>query len=279
MLTFEAVAEPWTTLPLATEPPLGSAHRWLHDLPELRRAERELRAAALRHAGLADAIEANGEPADWGRVLLAQVSPHRYVRHLRDQVQIVATPRYRARGSDGPFNRSAVLVRADDPAWGLEGLRGRRGSISGDDMNSAMLFSASAAGASHDGRFFGSVTRYPTWPLALDGLLEGDVDAAVLDGVMLALLGRYRPAMMDRLRVLLWTTRSPGPPLVTSRWTPPDVVERLREGLLAVEADEALAEARNALLIEGFNQLGVPHYRAALHLEQIADSLNYAELR
>ena len=52
MLTFEAVAEPWTTLPLAAEPSLGSVHRWLHDLPELRRAEREIRAAVLRHTGL-----------------------------------------------------------------------------------------------------------------------------------------------------------------------------------------------------------------------------------
>ena len=73
----------------------------------------------------------------------------------------------------------------------------------------------------------------------------------------------------------MWTVRSPGLPLITGRNTDAATFEALRSALEAVERDPALREVRAALMLEGFNALPAPQYRAIAHLEQIAMAQGY----
>ncbi len=280
-MSFQPLAIEWSRpLPANDARPQGSVRPWLYAFPELREAEEQLREAFLHRLGAFDAaLDRSAGPTDWDGVLFGQVSAYRYAKSLSDKVQLVATPRYHARGSDGPFNRSVLVVRSDDAAWGLEGLRDRRCAVGVNDQTSAMLVEATVASASRDGRFFAAVTRYPNWLSTLDAVIAGEADAALIDGVTYALLCRYRPGLARALRVLIWTTTGPGAPFVTSRHTAPGVVEEMRQALTAIERDTTLQAARNTLMLDGFNVLRPPYYRASLHLEQIADGLGYAELR
>lgn len=253
----------------------------LYDLPELRGAHDALwtalreRAPALRTAPARLSRDTDG---DWGEVVFGQVSGYRYATQLVDHVTLIATPRYKAKGADGPFVRSAILVRAKDPVGGLVDLRGRSLALQAGDLNSINLLRAEAAQLALGGRFFGPVHPHDTLDGVAEAVLEGRTDAALLDCVALALLGRLRPDLTRGLRVLLWTTRSPGPPIIAGLSLKPSAVEAVRQALNDIAADASLEQVRNDLLIAGFNLLPKAQYRAITHLEQIAESQDYPRL-
>jgi ABC-type phosphate/phosphonate transport system substrate-binding protein len=89
-------------------------------------------------------------------------------------------------------------------------------------------------------------------------------------------LQRHRPLLTNKLSVLAWTASSPGLPLIAAKGLPAATYEALARALQAVSIDPALRAARQILLLDGFNALPITHYRAALHLEDIAVAQGYA---
>jgi len=259
----------------------GTVSPPLHDAPELQPLHDALWSALgdrLRRRGVAAPLRlSRGEPVDWEEALLAQTCAYGYACELEDQVALVATPRYRVRGADGPFLRSVVLVRADDRASGLADLRGARFSHPSSDANSLVLLRAEAA-LVRSGPFLGEALARDTFITAAEDALAGRSDAALLDAAAYAHIGRLRPALAAGLRPLLWTARAPGPPLVTARRTPPEALDALREALLEIEHDPAVQPVLSELLITGFNPLPKAQYRAVLHFRQIAASQDFADL-
>ena len=69
-------------------------------------------------------------------------------------VQIVATPRYSAPGSEGDRYRSAIVVRRDDPSATLADLKGRRCAVNQIDSNSGMNLLRAAIAPLADGTAF-----------------------------------------------------------------------------------------------------------------------------
>lgn len=266
--------------PARADDPIASPP--LHDTPELQPLHDALWSALgdrLRRRGVeAPGKLSRGQPADWDRALLAQTCAYGYACDLQEQVTLVATPRYRARGADGPFLRSVVLVARDDRASGLADLRGARFSHASNDANSLVLLRAEAA-LVRSGPFLGEALAAGSFVAAAEDALAGRSDAALLDAAAYAHLERLRPALAAGLRPLLWTARAPGPPLVTARRTPPGTVEALRQALLEIEDDPAVQRVLSELLIAGFNPLPKAQYRAVLHFRQIAASQDFAGRR
>jgi len=249
----------------------------LYDIPELQGAHDALwaevrkRVPALKRA----ASRLSRATDDWEDVVLGQVSGYRYATELTERASLIATPRYIAKGADGPFVRSAVLVRAKDAASGLTDLRGRSLALSATDLDSMNLLRAEAAPLALQGRFFGALHPQESFAAAVEAVAEGAADATLLDGVALALLERFRPESVKGLRVLLWTTRSPGPPLVAGRAVE---IADIARALSAIAADPTFGWVRKDLLIAGFNPLPKAQYRAVAHLDQIAQSQGYPRL-
>lgn len=102
---------------------------------------------------------------------------------------------------------------------------------------------------------------------------------AALDAVSLAHLRRHRPRLARRLRVLQWTGRTPGLPLITAANTDLTTLAGLRRALEDAAGDPRLAETRKVLLLEGFSVLPLRYYRLARRLEDRAAALGYAELK
>ncbi len=260
----------------------------MYDLPEIRDANdalwRALRARLRAHdVDCAPAALTRGGDLDaiWAapNLLLAQTCGYPFMTRLRSRVRLVATPRYRAKGCDGPFHRAAIVVRRGSHAQSLADLRGARLAFNTPDSNTGMnLLRAELAQVTHSPNFFAETIATGSHADSAAAVAQGRADTASIDCVTWAFLQRLRPEMTDGLSVLAWTARSPGLPLVTSRMTDLATFEALRQALHEVAADPALEAVRRDLLLDGFHALPEPHYRTLLYFEQMAASLGYAEL-
>lgn len=267
------------TAPLASLP--------MYDHPAVREATDALWqaiAGGLARRGV-EAPAALDRRADYATIweepslLLSQTCGYPYVTRLRGTVRLVATPCYAAPGCDGPLYRSVLVVRADDPARALGDLRGRRAAVNAADSQSGLnAFRALIAPLARDGRFFAGMLTSGGHAASAAMVAGDDADAATLDCVTWALIARHEPDLAARLRVLDWTPPAPGLPLVTASDRPDGEVEILRAVLAEVAADPALASARAALLLEGFEILPDFVYDRITRMEAAAATQGYPAL-
>jgi ABC-type phosphate/phosphonate transport system substrate-binding protein len=254
----------------------------LYDLPELRAANdalwAEIRVRLARRGW--DAPEAlSRQRPNWDQALFGQTCGYRYISELADRVTPVAAPRYHAHGADGAFLRSAVLVRVADKALGVGDLRGRRLAYQRTDLSSANLLRAEIAPLAGDQRYFARLAPAASFVACAEAVAEGDADAGLLDAAALAHLTRLRPTTARKLRLLAWTARSPAPPFVAAQGLDRAVVRALGAALWEIEQEPGLRDLRAELLIDGFDPMPKAQYKAALHLEQIAETQGYPTLR
>jgi ABC-type phosphate/phosphonate transport system substrate-binding protein len=256
----------------------------MYDFPELRWATDALWAAIAARVPGAPARLARGralmdvwtDPA----LLLAQTCGYPLVTSLAGKVRLVAVPRYRAAGCAGILYRSAVIVRADEPAACLADLRGRRCAVNGAESNSGMnVLRAAIAPLAERARFFGSVIMTGAHDASVGAVARGDADVAAIDCVTWAQLQRLRPGAVAGLRVLAWTAATSGLPLITSVRTDSATRDRLVRALDDVVADVTLAPVRDTLLIDGFATVPLGAYDAVLDLEKRAFELGYGALK
>jgi len=140
------------------------------------------------------------------------------------------------------------------------------------------LLRAEVAPLARGRAFFSSVAITGGHLASAMAVARDDADLAAIDCVTFAHLQRWRPELVKRLRVLSWTVRSPGLPLITSLATRPSQLSSLRDVLADVAVDPALREVRDLLLLEGFSVAPAEHYRAVLRLADIARGLGYPTL-
>lgn len=270
----------------ASGPPrLGVASLGMYDFPPLEAANDTLWsaiAARLSVAGLKRVAftldRARPLDAIWRdpRLLLAQTCGYPLVTSLAGVVVPVATPVYDLPGCDGPWYRSVIVVRADEPASDLGELRGRRLAVNARDSNSGMnLVRATVAPFAVSGRFFGAVRVTGSHLASLAAIASGEADVAGIDCVTFGLLRRHRPAALATLRVLGATAPSPGLPLVTAAARRAPERSALLDALLEVAGDPALAAARHALAITGFVPLTLADYEPVAALEREAIAARY----
>ena len=256
----------------------------MYDLPELQAANDALWDAIRKR--LADSGIAAPERLDrdllldalWRhpKLLLAQTCGYPLGKSLRGQVQLIATPRYSAQGCDGPFHRSVIVVRSGDKAEGLLDLYGRRCAINARDSNTGMnLLRAEIAPLAKGKPFFSEIIVTGAHLGSAQALVEGVADVAAIDCVTWAHLRRHRASLTKGLRVLAWSSRTPGLPLIAAPDLPRAVYRTLATALEELMVDPALHEARKALLLDGVNVLPLNHYRAATYLEDLATRQGY----
>jgi ABC-type phosphate/phosphonate transport system substrate-binding protein len=261
----------------------------MYDFPELREAHAALGRSVARHLveragldGVPDALTFEGHTLDHWRapdLLLSQTCAYPLVTSLAGQVRVVATPRYRAPGCGGSRHRSFIVVPAKSQVHRLVELRGSRCVINSRDSNTGMnMLRVAVAPLARAGRFFGSVEETGSHVASLETVGLGAADVAAIDCVTYAHAARFRPDLTAGVRVLAVTAASPCLPLVTSAATDDATLEALRAALRAAAADPALADARNELLLDGFELLPDRAYRVVAGLAAQAVAAGYPEL-
>lgn len=260
----------------------------MYDFPELRSAHDALwraLAAALLANGVPDAPLQLQRAASYREIwrdpslLFGQTCEYPMTRSLAGTLTLVATPRYSAPGCEGAFYRSAIVVRAQDPADSLAEFRGRCCVVNEIDSNSGMnLLRAAVAPLARGTRFFASVHLSGSHRQSVQMVAAGEADIAAIDCVTLAHLQRFHPALLAQVRTLCWTPRSPSLPFVTARSTDERTLRALRSALETVVAEESLRSTREQLLLVGLDLQPDPGLRRLRRLEHGAAALGYPTL-
>jgi ABC-type phosphate/phosphonate transport system substrate-binding protein len=260
----------------------------MYDFPPLHAATDDFWsaiAARLRAAGVADVpaaltrdmshVETWRDP----RLLFGQACQYPLAKSWHEAVRLVAIPAYAAPGCEGSRYRSAIIVRALDPARRLADLRGRRCAVNERDSNSGSnLLRAAIAPLAAGGRFFSSVELTGGHLMSASSVAAGTADVAAIDCVSYAHMGRLHAQLAARLRILDWTPSSPGLPYVTARAIDPITFSALRSALGDVQSDPALAGVRAELLQSGIDFAVDESYAEVLRLEADALARGYPEL-
>ncbi len=268
-------AEPIAALPMYDFPELTAAHDalWTAIAERLVDAgERDIPRSLTRTLGH---VESWQHP----RLLFGQGCEYPLAKFFAGRIRLVATPRYSAPGCTAARYRSAIVVRAGDPAKSLADVRGRRCVINEPSSNSGMnLLRAAIAPLSRGARFFSSVAVSGAHRRSA-AMVAGDrADVAALDCVTLAHLQRLYPAAMGNLRVLCWTPSSPSLPFIAARETGDATLYALRSALTHVIADSALRAVREALFLDGIDAAPDASFAQVLSLERDAAEFGYPDV-
>jgi ABC-type phosphate/phosphonate transport system substrate-binding protein len=213
------------------------------------------------------------------RLLVGQACEYPLSKSVADGVRLVATPRYAVPGCSGSCYRSAVIVRADEPADSIADLRDRRCVINELDSNSGMnLLRALVAPVAGGRRFFTSVGVSGSHRQSVAMVRDGLADVAAIDCVTFAHLQLLPPALAQDLRILCWTSASPSLPFITARSTTDSMLNAIRTSLALLIADPALAPVRARLFLEGVDLEPADDFRTVKALELEAIEYGYPTL-
>jgi ABC-type phosphate/phosphonate transport system substrate-binding protein len=152
---------------------------------------------------------------------------------LRDLVRVVAQPDYSdVAGGDGVSYSSAVLMRADDPGvpdsdvapppdgaavLPLDVMRGGRLAFNeAHSMSGWLALAADLRHAGDDVAMFGALVATGGHRASMQAVAQGRADLCAVDCRSLALARRFE-ADAGRLRVVGWTARRLGLPLICAR--------------------------------------------------------------
>jgi ABC-type phosphate/phosphonate transport system substrate-binding protein len=236
-------------------------------------------AAAFRAEGVKDVPERLTREGDHAALwtapdlLFSQTCGYPLTHALAGRVTLVATPIYDCDGCGGGTYRSDIVVRADEAAASLAGLKGRRAAVNAADSQSGSnALRHAVMELCDDGRFFGSVTMTGSHRASLQAVAAGEADVCAIDCVTYALLQRTEPELTRRLRVLAQSAPAPALPYVTRRDIPADDLQRLRAGLARACGEPALADARAALLLAGVAVLPLSAYDRIRDMEAAAEA-------
>lgn len=241
-------------------------------------------------SALASALAEHGVPApaaldrraDYASIwhepglVLSQTCGYPYATALRGEVQLVATPVYRAAGCEGSGYRSVLAVRADDPARSLADLRGRRIAFNATDSQSGYnALRAAVAPLASGARYFAGTVVTGSHGASAAAVGSGAADLCAIDCVTWAMLGRYEPERLAALRVIGLTAPVPGLPLVTGTAAP---LAAVRAAVAVVMGDPGLNAEREALLLDGIEVLAESDYDVIPAMERQAITAGYAML-
>jgi ABC-type phosphate/phosphonate transport system substrate-binding protein len=213
------------------------------------------------------------------RLVLGQTCGYPYVTRLKDAVALIAAPVYAVPGCEDASHRSFIIRRASDPRRGLAEFRGATAGLNARDSNTGMnLFRAALAPHAGGAPFFRAVLVTGSHEASVGAVAEGRADLAAIDCVSYALLGRGRPALIERVAIVAESPRSPSLPFIASARLGAAAISAVREALLSALADPNLAEARSALGLEGARKANPADYDRVAEIERGAAAAGYARL-
>ena len=147
-------------------------------------------------------------------LVLSQTCGMPYRTWLHDKVELVGTPDFGVKGCPPGYYRSALVVRANDPRTDVEAFQDATFAY-----NQTFSQSGYAAPYWHVkplGFWFENRLHTDQHLQSAKAVAEGRADITSLDAVSWRNIEKYEP-FAKKLRVLDWTTPTPGLPLITAR--------------------------------------------------------------
>jgi ABC-type phosphate/phosphonate transport system substrate-binding protein len=201
-------------------------------------------------------------------LLLTQICGYPLLHQFDGLLELLGTPCYAADGCQGAAYSSNIVVREHSPFWAIEELRGTTAAYnSADSMSGHLALRAAVSSVACEKSFFGRMLESGSHVRSMELIATGIADVAAIDCVSYMLAERYRPDLVQPLRIIARSPLVSGLPYVSAAGRSPAEILRLRQTLSEAIADPRLAEARMALLITGVEMLGREDYLGILSIE------------
>ena len=183
-------------------------------------------------------------------LLFSQTCGLPYTQSLVDDVQLVATPCYAARGCDGPTYCSVLLTGAASSTREMADLRIAKVAVNSFGSQSGWVALCAALTDSDHQPAFSDILITGSHAASIEAVARGEAKLCAVDCVTFALLERHVPATVANVEIVHQSPEAPGLPYITGAATSGDDVERLRDGLRRALDAPDLTAARETLLIE-----------------------------
>lgn len=242
--------------------------------------------AALRAEGIADVPDQLEEPRDYFAhwlapdLLFSQACGYPLVSRLKRNVTVIGTFVHGAEGCDGPRYASAFIAPAGHPGRELRDFRGTRVAYNGTDSQSGYNCLRYAIASLAGGKpFFSETVETGAHYRSLQAVAGGEADLAAIDCVSLAGFLKHEPELRGKIRIVGWSERVPGLPIITRGAADAETIAAMRRALASVVADPDLADIRERLFIKGFQPLDFEDYAVITAMEAAAMAAGYPALR
>ncbi len=197
-------------------------------------------------------------------LVLSQTCGMPYRTWLHDKVQLVGTPDYGLAGCPAGYYRSAIIVRSDDA-------RTEIGAFKDAVFAYNQTFSQSGYAApfwhlKSEGFWFENRLHTDQHLESARAVATGRADIAALDAVTWRNIETYEPLARD-LRVLAWTTPTPGLPLITAMGRDASLMFEAVKGAIDALGDQS----RTLLGIEGIVKIPKEDYLKVRNPDDIKD--------
>lgn len=146
-------------------------------------------------------------------LVLSQTCGMPYRLWLHDQVTLIGTPDFGLEGCPPGHYRSAIVVRHDDPRDDVTAFAEARFAFNQTFSQSG--YAAPWAHLQPRGIWFDTRVQSHGHLMSARMVSEGEADIAALDGVSWRLMQQYE-TFASNLRVLEWTTPTPGLPYIAA---------------------------------------------------------------
>lgn len=270
------------------EPKRSVASLPMYDLPEARRetdAWWALLASHMRRAGVQGVPDrlnrARPYEAIWSSrdLLISQTCGYPLMTRYQEILRPVGTLHYGVDGCSGADYSSVILTPAGSDVRDVADLRGKVCVVNSAQSHSGYnALRARIAPLSKGRRYFSEVKLSGGHRQSVRALVCGQADVCAVDCVSFALLARYAPESLAGVRVLEFTERCPGLPLVVRKARPADEFDRMRAALREAVVDPAGTDVREALFIEGMTETETRDYQPILDMKAGADAAGYGEI-
>jgi ABC-type phosphate/phosphonate transport system substrate-binding protein len=167
--------------------------------------------------------------------------------------------------------RALLVTRGDSPAADLADLRGKKLALAQRTKEHCHIYlghHCRALGAEPDA-FFAKIVRHANVEDALDDVVRGKVDAAVVDGVALKCYEHIKPGCHARLKVL---QKSPAFPAAVVAYHEGRLDEatlaRFRDGMLNAGKDTRSRELMNLWKLTSFEAIPADYQRNLIEIRR-----------
>lgn len=203
------------------------------------------------------------------------------VREPHPPVELLAAPLLRgARYAGRPIYFSDVIVRADSPIRSFAELRGRVWAFNDPDSHSGYNVTRHRLVSMGETRgFFGRVVEAGSHQRSIRMVCSGEIDAAAIDSLVLAVELRDHPALREQLKVIDTLGPAGIQPVVASSRLPDGLKAAVRDVLLTMGDDPAARTRLSPSFIERFVSVTDEDYKDVRTMLVAAEEAGFMTLR
>ena len=197
-------------------------------------------------------------------LFLSQTCGFPYITKYRDQVRLVATPRYSHPGCDGHCYSSFVITRKNTSGSLLDYRDKTLAANSADSLSGLIALELMLGQSGINAPFFSQCLFSGAHLKSMRMVAANNADLCCIDAVTWALNCRLEPQLADELQIIAQTPSLPGLPLITGQGRNTIFVESLRQAISGSVSEASAADALGKLGITGFDIVDDHEYATIL---------------